>query len=301
MREKMTSQHTADEALSAPLRTPDGDFAMVALDQRESLRRMFPANGEVGASDRDLRDFKALATRVLTPHASAVLLDRPYAVTSARPAEIADGCALILAADVLEQPPGQGVLNTTFDRAVTPDFIRRVGAAAIKLLVIWRPGRDQELRRDLVGEFVAVAERAGVASLVEGIVRPAEGEEWSSSSARHQAILEAAAELTSYGGTIYKAEVPGYLPGDVSRVRDHAARLTEIVAGPWVVLSNGVLQEDFAAAVGEATAGGAQGFLAGRAIWADTVPEPDPEQALRSRSVDRLGTLIGIVSRTRRS
>ena len=24
-------------------------------------------------------------------------------------------------------------------------------------------------------------------------------------------------ELSSYGGTIYKAEVPGYVPGDVSR------------------------------------------------------------------------------------
>lgn len=295
-----TAGACATDELTAPLRSAGGGFAMLALDQRESLRRMFPlADGrEVG--DEALRGFKATATRVLAPLASAVLLDRPYAVTDARPDGLG-GTSLILAADVLEQPPGQPVLATTLDPAVTPEFIRRVGAAAVKFLVIWRPDGRAEQRAELIGSFLSVARAAGVASLVEAIALPATGSEWASPEAFHAAVLDAAREISPLGATIYKAQVPGYLPGDFSLVRRHAERLTDIVAGPWVVLSNGVHQSDFAPALREAVLGGAQGFLAGRAIWRDTVGDPDTPTALTRRATRRLRTLTVTVAEALRS
>ncbi|RIQ11540.1 hypothetical protein [Jiangella rhizosphaerae] len=296
----MTSDQTTPADLLAPLRTEHGGFAMVALDQRESLRRMFPLVDGAEMGDDALREFKATATRVLSPLASAVLLDRPYAVTDARPAELAPSCGLILAADVLEQPPGLGVTSTSLDEEITPEFIARVGAVAVKLLVIWREGIEAAERADLVGRFVALARGARVASLVEGIVRPADAEDWTDPAARHEAIIAAAAELAALGGDIYKAEVPGYVPGDLALVEEHAKRLTDVVPGPWVVLSNGVERPDFADAVRAACAGGASGFLAGRAIWADTVAEADHEAALAERSTRRLRDLTSIVAETAR-
>ncbi|WP_170316971.1 hypothetical protein [Acrocarpospora corrugata] len=284
--------------LVAPLRSAEGGFAMLALDQRESLRQMFPLVDGRAAGDDALRWFKAMATRVLSPMASAVLLDRPYAVTEDRPDSIDQVTSLILAADVLEQPPGQGVIDTSLDLDVTPEFIRHVGAAAVKLLVIWRPGEGREVRTRLVLAFLEVAREAGVPSLVEAIVRPPTGAEWESPSARHEAILRAASEVATLGGTIYKAEMPGYLPGDVSLVREHSERMSSIVSGPWVVLSNGVDQPDFAPALREACLGGAHGFLAGRAIWGDTVADPDTLSALTRRSAARLRELTAIVAET---
>jgi sulfofructosephosphate aldolase len=296
----MTSDQTAPADLLAPLRTEDGGFAMVALDQRESLRRMFPLVDGAEVGDDALREFKATATRVLSPLASAVLLDRPYAVTDARPAELAPSSGLILAVDVLEQPPGLPVVTTWLDDVATPEFIAQVGAVAVKLLVIWREGVEVAERTDLVGRFVALAAEAGVASLVEGIVRPADADEWTDHAARHDAIIAAAAELSAAGGDIYKAEVPGYVPGDLALVEEHAKRVTEVVPGPWVVLSNGVERPDFADSVRAACAGGASGFLAGRAIWSDTVAEPDHEAALTERSTRRLQDLTRIVADTAR-
>lgn len=272
---------------------------MVALDQRESLRHMFPRVDGVEATDEQLRAFKVSGIEALSPLASGILLDRPLAVMTERPAGIAPGCGLILAADVLHQLPGQPVTSTEFDPIVTPEFIAKVGAVAIKLLIIWQEDLPAAAREETVRSFVAVAEEAGVASLVEGIVRAPGGGDWAHPGARHEAILEEARELSSYGGTIYKAEVPGYVPGDVSRVREQSERMTEIVSGPWVVLSNGVQQPDFADAVREACLGGADGFLAGRAIWADTVNETDPAVALRDRSRARLQTLTRIVAESR--
>ncbi|MFG1710032.1 hypothetical protein ACFLIM_43385 [Nonomuraea sp. M3C6] len=283
--------------LTAPLESAEGGFAMLALDQRESLRQMFPLVNGQEAADEALREFKSTATRVLSPLASAVLLDRLYGVADAAPESLAS--SLILAADVLEQPPGQPVLTTHLDPAVTPEYVRQVGAAALKFLVIWRADGDPAERERLVRSFLDVAAAAEVPSLVEAIVRPAAGQTWTPEE-RHAAILQAAREIATLGGTIYKAEVPGYQPGDLSRVREQAERLSEIVPGPWVVLSNGVDPADFAPAVREACLGGASGFLAGRAIWGDTVADPDTLGALTHRSAERLRALTAIVAETSR-
>lgn len=283
------------QALVAPLELEGGGFAMLALDQRESLRRMFPVVDGVEVDDTVLRSFKRDAVAALTPYASGLLVDRPLSATTERPEGIAPGCGLILAADVLDQPAGLPVLETSLDALVTPEFIHHVGAVAIKYLVIWRDDEFKAKRGSEVRRFVELAAEAGVASLVEGIVRPPAGNVWASPDDRHAAILAAAEDLSSYGGTIYKAEVPGYVPGDLSRVKAHSERMTEIVGGPWVVLSNGVEQQDFADAVREACDGGASGFLAGRAIWADTVAEGDTLAALEDRSVERLKALTTIV------
>jgi sulfofructosephosphate aldolase len=283
-------------ALVAPLSLPHGGFGMLALDQRESLRNMFVRAGAGPVvDDGTLRRFKRHALEILSPHVSGVLLDRPLAVRQTRPAEIAPGCGLILAADDLHHGPGGQVESTELDPLVTPAFIEVVGAVAVKLLVIWRAGQDRERRADLVPAFLDVARRAGVASLVEGIVRPDGDEPWVSARHRHEAIILAAAELSSFGPTIYKAEVPGYVEGDLSRVHEESVRMSEVVGGPWVVLSNGVRQADFADAVLSACGGGAHGFLAGRAIWSDVVGEPDEPLAFRTRSMSRLDRLVGIV------
>jgi sulfofructosephosphate aldolase len=297
----MTIGRTNTEALVAPLSLAYGGFAMLALDQRESLRDMFVRAGHAPVvGDDTLRRFKQEAAEILTPHASGVLLDRPLAVTEERPDGIAPGCGLILAADVLHHAPPGHIDFTSLDPLVTPAFIERVGAVAIKLLVIWRGGRDLAARADLVSAFIDVARQAGVASLVEGIVRPDGDEPWSSARQRDEAIIGAAAEFCSFRPTIYKAEVPGYSENDLSRVYGESVRMSQVAGGPWVVLSNGVRQADFAEAVRIACAGGAHGFLAGRAIWSDVVGEQGRASALRTKSARRLDQLVEIVEHSMR-
>ena len=56
-----------------------GIFAIVAMDQRNTLRRMFTAVGRDG-TDQELRDAKADVARALTPLASGLLSDPTYGV-----------------------------------------------------------------------------------------------------------------------------------------------------------------------------------------------------------------------------
>ena len=271
------------------LRTADGGFAMLALDQRESLRNLFGQAGQ-SADDRTLITFKHAAARLLSADASAVLLDLPLGLRDGIPM-ISPGCSLILGADIFVQPPGSIVLASDLDPDVTVDRIHACGAAALKLLVLWRADSGREERADLVGRFLSLCDRADVASVLEGVVRPPEGADWASGSERDDAILSAATEFSASRPSLYKAEVPGLGRLPAEELVRRAAQITSVLSSPWVVLSSGVRPNDFPDAVEAACRGGADGFLAGRAIWADSIGAPDVTAHLRETARARIRRL----------
>jgi sulfofructosephosphate aldolase len=272
------------------LERPGGGFAMVALDQRESLRELLGARG----SDAAMTEFKADAAEVLSAGSSAVLLDRAYGLPGGEVPRLAPGCALILAADRFVQPLGQPVTDSVLDEEVTPDLVAELGASALKLLVLWRADESDRERRTLVDSFLALCERSGVPGIVEGIVRAASDGAWASLDERDDAIVAAAVEFGSAEPGLYKAEVPDH-GRDADVVERRAAEITAAIPCPWVVLSNGVEPSGFPSAVRASCRGGASGFLAGRGVWAGAARTPDPGPVLRSESLDQLRLLNEMV------
>lgn len=255
---------------------------MLALDQRESMRDLLS-----GASDDDLRQFKAHAAEALAPHVSAILLDRLYGVAG-RPSWV-EQTPLILAADHFEQAPGEPVRTSVLDPHVTAALVADVGASALKFLQLWRREDDPAQRRDLAASFVALAADCGVPAVLEGIVRPGAAG-WRDRSERDDAIIEAAAELTQEAPDLYKAEVPGDAAHPAS-VTARAREVTAVSRCPWVILSNGVEPDLFPDAVEASARGGASGFLAGRAVWTAAARSTDPAAALRTDAVARVRSM----------
>ena len=78
-------------------------FSIIAMDQRNTLRRMFTAVG-LEASDDDLRTAKADVARVLTPAATGLLSDPTYGVPAiAQTNALAPNCGLLIAAEPSER------------------------------------------------------------------------------------------------------------------------------------------------------------------------------------------------------
>ena len=273
-----------------------GAFAMLAVDQREGLRAMMAEKQNGPVTDRQMSDFKMAALRALTPYASAALLDREFAWDRAiAEGAVAPGCALIAAADVLLPGPGELVADSRIDDEVVPAKVMAEGAAALKLLVIWRPDGNPEARIALVDNFVARCRAAGMVSIVEPVCRkPRDGRAWDTA----EGILPAAQELGGRGADIYKAEMPLFGNGPEAVVRRACAELTRIVNGLWVVLSSGVTPDAFPQAVEWACREGASGFLAGRAVWRTVIGHPDVEAALQKDAVTRLQRLCDVVDET---
>jgi len=292
------SAASPDHAYTSALRAlarPSGGFAMLALDQRISLQTMFAAAGRA-SGDGELDAFRDLVLEEVESHVSAVLLERGYLCRTAITSWPAHRPALILAVDDLRQELGAPAQDAGLDTdavAVAPEL----GATALKLLMPWMAGGDEETHARQAATaraFVDAAHEVGLPALVEAIVhggtRPGE------QRATPDELLGAAAILAS-GADVYKAQVPihgGDTPADVTAL---AREMTQVVGIPWVVLSTGVPDERFPELVAASCRGGASGFLAGRAIWSRAIAGTDgpAARALLAGSAADLDRLASIV------
>lgn len=265
---------------------PSGQFAMVALDQRESLCAMLRRRGKDDDADAVTR-FKLAVVRALGPYASGLLIDREYGydrVVADR--LLPDSCGLILAGDLLDQPYGEPVRDTAFDTSLDLHAVRADGTVALKLLVLWkRDGRDDERVAD-AATFVERCRAAGLVSVLEGVTSPVDDD----------AVVEAARALGGLRPDVYKVQVPsrGTLPM-AEQVRA-CERVDAVLDVPWVVLSNGVEPRHFPHAVEAACRAGASGFLAGRAVWTGALHADDLDAGLGA-AAEGLRSLVDTVSR----
>jgi sulfofructosephosphate aldolase len=262
---------------------PDGTFAMVAMDQRESLRTMLAEHGRPDGPEA-ITTFKAAVAEYLGPLASGFLLDKGY--------DAPRGPGWIVAVDALTQERGGPVTDTRLDETVDPTAVREAGAVALKLLVIWKRDDQQRRRLEMAAEFVRRCADAGLLSVLEPVAQPAPGEDDFELNA---AIIEAAEVLGSVRPDLYKAQVPSRGLGDADDIIKTSEQITATLDSPWVVLSNGVARDDFPRAVELACRGGASGTLAGRALWTPALETDDPAAVLATTCRDRLSLIAEIV------
>ena len=125
------------------LSTKDGIIAAAAMDQRGSLKKSIAAAKGVDAktiTDDMMSEFKTAVTRILTPHASAILLDPEWGLDAAKARSANAG--LLLAYEE------SGYDNTKPGRL--PDLLPHVsvkrivdwGADAVKILIYYSPFDD---------------------------------------------------------------------------------------------------------------------------------------------------------------
>lgn len=266
-----------------------GCFAMIAMDQRESLRQLLAAAGR-GHADADLVDVKLAVAEELAGAGSGFLIDDEFGFDPVlRSGVLPPRCGLILAVDVLDQPPGCPVQDTD----LSEDLLRVASASdrtcAAKLLIMWREDGDNDRRIGIAERFVTRCRELGLLSVLEGVAVVADERE------RDGAALDAARELGALTPDLYKAQVPGRGLGTAAELDAACATLAGVLTVPWVVLSNGVALPDFPRGVEAACRAGASGMLAGRALWSDALSAPDLRGYLRAHCLPRLRRLAEIV------
>ncbi len=202
----------------AALARPGGAFAMLAIDQRESLRTLLVDAGH-GGTDADLATFKVAVARQLSPVASGILVDRDYGLEAIVGAgALAPSCGLIVAVDRFMQAPGGPLEWSELDRPALTDALVEAGAVALKFLVVWRPGDPVEPRRVLVADFIAGCRRLGLCSVLEGLIQVPDPTDL---DAVDRAILAAAHEFAPFEPDLYKTHAPTFGAGEPGR--DHGA------------------------------------------------------------------------------
>lgn len=274
------------------LSTPDGVITALAMDQRKSLRKMIAEARGVALdaiADEQLVEFKTAVASVLSPYASAVLLDPEYGLAAAH--QRAPGCGLLLTyeADGFENPRPHRML------ALMPQFsvrrLRDLGASAIKILLTYTPDGDPRAN----DEKHAMIERIGyecqaldMPFLLEPVVYDPEGLDPKGLEfcrQRPSLVVRTMEEFSKpvYCVDILKVEFPVYAPfvegTAVSKSGPYAQSRTEArdwfqaadaAAGvPYIYLSAGINNAEFLSSLELAAEAGARysGVLCGRANW----------------------------------
>lgn len=248
----------------------NGVFSIVAMDQRNTLRRMFAAVGKP-AELGDLQAAKVDVARALTPLASGILLDPTIGVPAVLDADaLAGDCGLLVAAEPESRPTWNGEPRAARDPAQDAAWVRDMGGHAVKFLVQLRPGRpagEPDLAAEVIDVVRAVVEdcrAVGIPSVIENLIYQLPDEESLDPQLRAELIVEAAAMLAETGADLVKLEYPGSA--------EACRRIADVAGGPWAVLSAGVAFDEFQDVLRIACdEGGASGFIAGRSLWKEAV------------------------------
>jgi tagatose-1,6-bisphosphate aldolase len=268
----MTAE-TKNRKTLADIASEDGVFAIIAMDQRNTLRRMFKAV-DIEASEEDLRTAKADVARALTPAASGMLLDPTFGVPAVTKAQaLAPGCGLLVAAEPSSRDSYNGEPRISRDPELNARWVSEQGGDALKFLVQLRADRpipasgEPDLARevlDICSEIITDCNSEGLPSVIENLVYELPGEQLSG-KAREDAIIAAAVAFDELDIDLLKLEYPGSADG--------CRRLADVLHRPWAVLSAGVPFDEFSDVLKIAfDEGGASGFIAGRSIWREALP-----------------------------
>jgi tagatose 1,6-diphosphate aldolase len=260
------------------------------MDQRGSLQKTIAKARGSEATDEDLVTFKVEVTRVLTPFATAILLDPEFGLEA-----------------VKQRAPGAGVLlayeKTGYDASVKgrlPDLlpewsVKRLvenGADAIKLLLYYNP-YDEPRINDVKHAFLERVGAECAANDAPFFLEPIYYEDGLSdlemARKKPDAVTSYMAELSKpqYFVDVLKVEVPVnmkyvvgsrayagetvYTMSDAMRLFREAADAT---TKPFIYLSAGVSNEVFLETLELAAESGTDfsGVLCGRATWQEGIP-----------------------------
>ena len=273
-----------------------GIIAAAAMDQRGSLQKSLAGARGVDTkaiTPEMMGEFKAVVTRVLTPHASAILLDPEYGLDAAKARS--NNAGLLLAYEL------SGYDNTQPGRL--PDLLPHVsvkrivdwGANAVKILIYYTPF-EQSSVNDVKHAFIervgAECETYEIPFFLEFVgYDPQGGDEKGLEFAKKKpAVVKGSMqEFTKpqYKVDVLKVEVPvnaeyvegsSVYKGQKAYSRDEALKhfrdAASVATKPFIYLSAGVSNAQFIESLKMAAESGTDysGVLCGRATWKEGMP-----------------------------
>ena len=278
------------------LATEGGIIGAAAMDQRGSLQKAIAkgkgiAPGEV--TDEMMSEFKLSVSKVLTPHASAILLDPIWGLPGAEARSTNAGLLLSYEKSGYDNTqPGR------FADLIGELSVKRIGALganAVKILLYYTPFDDSRVNEvkhafiERIGDECAANDLPFFLEFVG--YDPEGGNEKGSEFAKRkpEVVAESMREFSKdrYGVDVLKVEVPvnmkfaagsraceGQSAYSRAEALEHFRAAAEAAGRPFIYLSAGVTNEVFTESLEWAAEAGVRfsGVLCGRATWQDAIP-----------------------------
>ena len=268
-----------------------GVIAAAAMDQRGSLQKALAKEKGGTVGDHDIEEFKSLVTEVLTPHASAILLDPEWGLPASK--RRAKNAGLLMAYEKTGyDASGVGRLGDLLDNW-SVRRLKEAGADCIKILLYYTPfdSKDINDKKHAWVERIGDECRANDIPFFLEFIGYEEGVDEKGldfAKKKPSIVTGSMAEFTKdrYGVDVMKVEMPinmKYVEGSKSfagqkayskqEAMDCFRRSADIATRPFIYLSAGVSNQEFTESLELAGEAGTRfsGVLCGRATWKDGI------------------------------
>jgi tagatose 1,6-diphosphate aldolase len=269
-----------------------GVIAAAAMDQRGSLKKSLGKEKGADISDAMMEEFKSLVAEVLTPHASAILLDPEWGLPASK--KRAKNAGLLLAYEKTGyDKTGPGRLPDLLDDW-SARRLKEAGADCVKILLYYTPTDPKAINErkhawvERIGDECRANDLPFFLEFVgydEGIDE--KGLEYAKK--KPEIVTGSMAEFTKdrYGVDVLKVEVPINMKfvegakaygGETAYTREQAKqwfkKAASVSTRPFIYLSAGVSNAEFTESLALAAESGVRfaGVLCGRATWKDGIP-----------------------------
>src|SRR6202051_1819600 len=261
--------------------TEHGVIAAAAMDQRGSLQKSLSKEKGGEVSDAMMEEFKTLVTEVLTPHASAILLDPEWGLPASK--RRAKNAGLLLAYE-----------KTGYDQNGPGRLLKEAGADCVKILLYYTPDdpKDVNDKKHAWVERIGDECRANDIPFFLEFVGYEEGTDEKGleyAKKKPHIVTESMREFTKdrYGVDVLKVEVPVNMKfvegtksfsGQKAYTKKEAIDLfhkaANVATKPFIYLSAGVSNAEFSETLELAGETGVKfnGVLCGRATWKEGIP-----------------------------
>ena len=269
-----------------------GVIAAAAMDQRGSLQKSLAKEKGSAVDDRMMEEFKTLVAEVLTPHASAILLDPEWGLPASK--KRAKNAGLLLAYEKTGyDKTGPGRLPDLLDNW-SARRLKEAGADCVKILLYYTPFDPKNIN-DIKHAWV---ERIGdecrandIPYFLEFVTYEEGADEkgFDFAKKKPEAVIESMREFSKerYGVDVLKVEVPvnmkfvegakayaGQKAYSKQEAMDLFRKAASVATKPFIYLSAGVSNAEFTEALELAAEAKVKfnGVLCGRATWKDGIP-----------------------------
>lgn len=278
------------------LSNANGVIAAAAMDQRGSLQKSIASAKGVDKSavtDEMMEEFKIAVSKVLTPHASAILLDPEWGLPAAKARD--PKCGLLLAYEKTGYDATQPGRLPDLLPEVSVKRIVDWGGNAVKILLYYTPFDDatvNNIKHCFVERIGAECEHYQIPFFLEFIgYDPKGGDEKGLEFAKlkPKVVIKSMEEFSKpqYHVDVLKVEVPinaNYTEGSSVYKGEKAYSMAEaldiyreaaaVAKKPFIYLSAGVSNDQFTESLRMAAEAGTDfsGVLCGRATWKEGIP-----------------------------
>jgi tagatose 1,6-diphosphate aldolase len=273
-----------------------GVIAAAAMDQRCSLQKSIAAAKGIdpkAVTQEMMEEFKIAVSKILTPYASAILLDPEYGLPAA--AQRDKNAGLLLAYE------NSGYDNTQPGRLpdllphVSAKRIKDMGGDAVKILIYYSPFDDpnvNDIKHAFIERIGSECEDVQIPFFLEFVgYDPKGGDEKGLEYAKIKpdVVIGSMVEFAKphYKVDVLKVEVPvnanfvegssvykGVKAQSKQEAMDLYRKAADVVSKPFIYLSAGVSNAEFNESLALAAEAGTEfsGVLCGRATWKEGIP-----------------------------